>query len=58
LSRPPKNHDDAERCVGRFLPYTIASGPQYPLFFLKAYLALPILWRWFGKQFLVVACRP
>jgi SAM-dependent methyltransferase len=41
-------------CVARFLPYTMASGPQYPLFFLRAYLALPIVWRLFGKQFLVV----
>jgi len=42
-------------CVGRFLPYTMASERQYPLFFVKFYLALPFLWRLFGRQFLVVA---
>jgi SAM-dependent methyltransferase len=41
-------------CIARFLPYTMASGPQYPLFLLRAYLKLPIVWRLFGKQFLVV----
>jgi SAM-dependent methyltransferase len=41
-------------CVARFLPYTMASGPQYPLFLVRAYLALPIVWHLFGKQFLVV----
>jgi SAM-dependent methyltransferase len=42
-------------CVGRFLPYTMALGRQYPLVFVKLYLALPFLWRLFGRQFLVVA---
>ncbi len=44
-----------DRCVGRFLPYTMASGRQYPLVFVKLYLALPLLWRLFGRQFLLVA---
>lgn len=44
-----------ERCVARFLPYTMAGGPRYPLFFLNAYLSLPLAWRVFGKQFLVIA---
>jgi SAM-dependent methyltransferase len=42
-------------CVGRFLPYTMASGRRHPLVFVKLYLALPFLWRLFGRQFLVVA---
>jgi SAM-dependent methyltransferase len=42
-------------CVGRFLPYTMASGRRYPLVFVKLYLALPFLWRLFGRQFLLVA---
>jgi len=46
-----------EVCLGRFLPYTMASGPQYPIAFLRAYLALPAAWRFFGKQFLVVGVR-
>jgi SAM-dependent methyltransferase len=43
--------------LGRFLPYTMASGPRYPVALLRAYLKLPFAWRWFGKQFLVVATR-
>ncbi len=41
--------------VGRFLPFTMSSGRRYPLVFVKLYLALPFLWRLFGRQFLVVA---
>ena len=33
----------AERCLPRFLPYTMASGPRYPLMFLRLYLRLPAL---------------
>ena len=44
-------------CIGRFLPYTMASGPRYPIAFLRAYLALPFAWRFFGRQFLVVGRR-
>jgi SAM-dependent methyltransferase len=45
------------RSVARFLPYTMVNQPQYPLVFLRAYLAMPFLWRIFGKQFLVIAER-
>jgi len=45
-------------CIGRFLPYTMASGPRYPVALMRAYLALPIAWRFFGRQFLVVGVRP
>lgn len=44
-------------CLGRFLPYTMASGPKWPLIFLRAYLKLSWAWKFFGKQFLVVAKR-
>jgi hypothetical protein len=47
-----------ERCIPKFLPYTMAAGPRYPLFVLKVYLWLPRLWRIAGKQFLVVALKP
>lgn len=46
---------EIERCVGRFLPYTMASGPQYPVALLRMYLKMAPAWRFFGKQFLVVA---
>lgn len=49
---------EIERCLGRFLPYTMASGPEYPPVFLKLYLKVPLAWRWFGKQFLVVGRKP
>jgi SAM-dependent methyltransferase len=39
----------------RFLPYSMVGVPRYPLACLRLYLALPVLWRLFGKQFLVVA---
>ena len=44
-----------EICHGRFLPYTMVSAREYPDFVLKCYLGLPWVWRFFGRQFLVVA---
>lgn len=44
-------------CLGRFLPYAMASAPRYPIAFLRAYLRLPFAWRLFGRQFLVVGTR-
>jgi SAM-dependent methyltransferase len=44
-------------CIGRFLPYTMVEAPRYPLTLLRAYLRLPVAWRIFGKQFLVVGAR-
>jgi SAM-dependent methyltransferase len=39
---------------GRFLPYTMSDGRRYPIWTLQLYLAVPVFWRIFGKQFLVV----
>lgn len=47
-----------EQRVARFLPYTMASGFAWPIAMVSLYLRLPFLWRWFGKQFLLVARRP
>jgi SAM-dependent methyltransferase len=44
-------------CQDRFLPYTMSAGKEYPIWMLRTYLALPIAWRIFGKQFLVVASK-
>jgi SAM-dependent methyltransferase len=44
-------------CIDRFLPYTMSTGPRYPVTLLRAYLKLPLLWRVFGRQFLVVGVR-
>ncbi len=43
-----------EKCIDKFLPFTMTNGPQYPIFFLAAYLRFPLAWRIFGKQFLVI----
>lgn len=43
--------------IPRFLPYTSVNAPEYPAAFVRLYLALPFFWRFFGKQFLVVAQR-
>lgn len=42
------------RSHARFLPYTMARGRRPPLAFLKLYLKIPVLWRFFGAQFLVI----
>ncbi len=47
-----------ERVAGRFLPYTMSRGGRYPLALLRLYLRLPLLWKIFGKQFLLVAVNP
>lgn len=44
--------------VDRFLPYTMSGGKNPPLFTVKLYLKLRFAWRFFGKQFLVVAQKP
>jgi len=46
------------RSEDRFLPYTMARGPRFPLLFLRAYLRLPLAWKILGRQFLVIARKP
>lgn len=46
-----------ERVIPRFLPYTMSDGRQYPFFFVRLYLRMPIAWRFFGRQFLVIATK-
>jgi hypothetical protein len=46
---------DPTRVIDRFLPYTTQSRlPKAPLL-VRVYLLLPFAWRFFGKQFLIVA---
>jgi SAM-dependent methyltransferase len=47
-----------EHCVGRFLPFSMATGIRPPVWTVSVYLRLPWLWRFFAKQFLVVAVKP
>ena len=44
-----------ELCIPRFLPYTMAKGPERPVWMLKLYLKMQFAWRIFGKQFLLIA---
>jgi SAM-dependent methyltransferase len=46
-----------ERLVPRFLPYTTLGAPDYPPLFIHLYLRMPLAWRFWGKQFFVVASR-
>lgn len=43
--------------IGRFLPYSMSQGFTPPLMFLRMYLKLPILWKYLGKQFLVIGTK-
>lgn len=47
-----------EYARAQFLPYTMVKSRRYPAWVLKAYLRMPLVWRLFGKQFLVVARKP
>ncbi len=47
-----------ETIIPRFLPYTLVNAREYPLFILQLYLKLPWLWRFQGRQFLVVGRKP
>lgn len=47
-----------ERVVDRFLPYTMNNGAPTADFIIKTYLKLPLAWKFFGKQFLVVGRKP
>jgi SAM-dependent methyltransferase len=49
---------ETELCLDKFMPYTSVGKRQYPAVAIKAYLALPLAWKFFGKQFLVVARKP
>jgi SAM-dependent methyltransferase len=42
----------------KFLPYRMNGRFQPPTAFLRLYLRLPLAWRLFGKQFLLVAEKP
>ena len=47
-----------ERSLSRFLPYTMTGGRSVPLPLVRLYLRLPLAWRFFGKQFLVISTVP
>ncbi len=43
-----------ERCVDRFLPFTMSGQRPRPLWLVRTFLQLPWVWRLFGRQFLVI----
>ncbi len=45
-----ENHD-------RFLPYTMVNRREQPLFMLSLYLKLRPAWKFFGRQFLIIAAK-
>ena len=46
---------EIEQCYDRFLPYTTQGAlPTHPAL-VHAYLSIPLLWRFMGKQFFIVA---
>lgn len=47
-----------ELIVPKFLPFTMVKAPEYPLFFVRLYIAFPWIWKILGKQFLLVALKP
>jgi SAM-dependent methyltransferase len=47
-----------EQSTGRFLPYTMSLGYQPSLWKVRLFLKFPILWRIFGRQFLVIGKKP
>lgn len=49
---------DVVESIDRFLPYTTQSRLPQGASIVRAYLMLPLAWRFFGKQFLVVSTKP
>ena len=49
---------EVETCIDRFLPFTTQGAlPTHPAL-VKAYLRLPLAWKFLGKQFFLVARNP
>ena len=49
---------EVTKVVDRFIPFSTQSKlPQHPLL-VKLYLRLPLFWRFFGGQFVIVARKP
>jgi SAM-dependent methyltransferase len=47
-----------EQRIAQFLPYTMAHQRKKPIWLVGLYLALPLAWKFFGKQFLIIASKP
>jgi SAM-dependent methyltransferase len=49
---------EIESNTARFLPFSMSQGFRPPVVMVSIYLKMPWCWRFFGKQFLVVARKP
>jgi len=49
---------EVEENIARFMPFTMNNRSPTNEFLIRSYLALPIAWRFLGKQFLVTARKP
>ena len=47
-----------ERVIPRFLPYTMVNRRAVPTTLVQLYLKIPLAWKLFGKQFLIIARKP
>jgi SAM-dependent methyltransferase len=47
-----------EAVIDRFLPYTMVNARQYPMWAVSLYLKLPLVWRFAGRQFLLIGAKP
>lgn len=47
-----------ETLIARFLPWSTKSRVPKSPFLLRCYLRMPILWRFFGEQFLIIGRKP
>jgi SAM-dependent methyltransferase len=47
-----------DRTTPRFLPFTMVNASEYPVLLLRIYLSIPLAWRIWGRQFLVIASKP
>ena len=49
---------DVVECIPKFMPYTTCSSiPRHP-WLVRLYLAVPVVWRLLGRQFLLRAAKP
>ena len=46
-----------EENIPRVIPYTMNNSTPTNDFLVRAYLAIPLAWKVFGKQFLVTAAK-
>jgi SAM-dependent methyltransferase len=44
--------------LAKFLPYSMSQGFRPPIWTLHLFLNMPVLWRLFGRQFLVIGTKP